>query len=105
MTSITLASITTNLLLLGIVEHPNVQRLPELLVVLVEEAQQPKGLSHPIPVSVFKYIDKNSFLHILAIRGKEYILTLLEKNSVDIYLSNGRGENILHLLLTTMNFT
>ena len=44
-------------------------------------------------------IDKNSFLHILAIRGKEYILTLLEKNSVDIYLSNGRGENILHLLL------
>jgi hypothetical protein len=44
-------------------------------------------------------IDKNSFLHILAIRGKEYILTLLDKNSIDIYLSNGRGENILHLLL------
>ena len=61
MTSITLASITTNLLLLGIMEHPNVQRLPELLVVLVEEAQQPKGLSHPVPVSVFKYIDKIVF--------------------------------------------
>jgi hypothetical protein len=44
-------------------------------------------------------IDKNSFLHILAIRGKEYILTLLDKTSVNIYLSNGRGENILHLLL------
>ena len=67
MTSITLASITTNLLLLGIMEHPNVQRLPELLVVLVEQAQQPKGLSHPVPVSVFKYIDKNSFCQLRGI--------------------------------------
>jgi hypothetical protein len=44
-------------------------------------------------------IDKNNFLHLLAIRGKEYILKLLDKKNIDIYSSNGRGENILHLLL------
>jgi hypothetical protein len=44
-------------------------------------------------------IDKNNLIHLLAIRGKDYILKLLEKESVDIFASNGRGENILHLLL------
>lgn len=44
-------------------------------------------------------LDKNNFIHLCAIRGKEYIFKLLEDKYIDIYLSNGRGENILHLLL------
>jgi hypothetical protein len=43
-------------------------------------------------------IDKNNILHICAIRGKEEIFKLLKDKKVDKFLSNGRGENILHLL-------
>jgi ankyrin repeat protein len=43
-------------------------------------------------------IDNNNLLHICAIRGKEEIFKLLKDKKVDKYLSNGRGENILHLL-------
>jgi hypothetical protein len=44
-------------------------------------------------------IDKSNILHLCAIRGKEYIYELIKDKIIDIYLSNGRGENILHLLL------
>ena len=43
-------------------------------------------------------IDKNNLLHICAIRGKEEIFKLLKDKKIDKILSNGRGENILHLL-------
>ncbi len=43
-------------------------------------------------------IDNNNLLHICAIRGKEEIFKLIKDKKVDKYLSNGRGENILHLL-------
>ncbi len=44
-------------------------------------------------------LDKSNILHLCAIRGKEYIFELIKDKNIDIYLSNGRGENILHLLL------
>ncbi len=44
-------------------------------------------------------LDKNNLIHLCAIRGKEYIFKLIDDKNIDIYLSNGRGENILHLLL------
>ena len=44
-------------------------------------------------------LDKNNLIHICAIRGKEEILNLLEDKKIDKFLSNGRGDNILHLLL------
>ena len=44
-------------------------------------------------------LDKSNILHLCAIRGKEYIYELIKDTNIDIYLSNGRGENILHLLL------
>ena len=44
-------------------------------------------------------LDKSNILHLCAIRGKEYIFELIKDKEIDIYLSNGRGENILHLLL------
>lgn len=43
-------------------------------------------------------VDKNNILHICAIRGNEKIFKLLKDNKIDKFLSNGRGENVLHLL-------
>jgi len=43
-------------------------------------------------------LDGNSFLHILAIRGKNELLDYIEKLDEKIYSKgNERGENILHL--------
>ena len=43
-------------------------------------------------------IDSNNLLHLCAIRGKDIIFKLLKDKKIDKTLSNGRGENILHLL-------
>ena len=43
-------------------------------------------------------IDNNNLLHLCAIRGKDIIFKLLKDKKIDKTLSNGRGENILHLL-------
>jgi hypothetical protein len=44
-------------------------------------------------------IDNNNLLHICAIRGKSILFDLIKDKKIDKFLSNGRGENILHLLL------
>lgn len=43
-------------------------------------------------------VDNNNILHLCAMRGNDIIFKLLKNKKIDKTLSNGRGENILHLL-------
>lgn len=44
-------------------------------------------------------IQDNNFIHICAIRGNNKLIDYIDDKNIDKYKSNGKGENILHLLL------
>jgi hypothetical protein len=76
-----------NLNIIEIIELINNDKMEKAYDILVKELKLNEYI-----------IDNNNLLHICAIRGKEYIYKLLKDKKIDKYLSNSKGENILHLL-------
>ena len=82
------------------VKGNNLVQLLKEMIKMIEDVQSTVASFMEKQKKINDYIlQDNNFIHICAMRGNSKLLEYIEDKNIDKYKSNGKGENILHLLL------